>query len=138
MRALIGCTGFVGQNLQSTMEFDRLYNSRNIAEIRGEAFELIVCCGAPAEMWLANNWPDADRSNIAGLIGHLRSCSFRDLVLVSTIAVLTNPAAGYDERTARYGSESPYGQNRRFLEEALSAGPGNIHIVRLPALFGAG
>jgi hypothetical protein len=48
MDALIGHSGFVGTNLHRQRPFDYLYNSKNIGDICGRSFELIVCAGIPA------------------------------------------------------------------------------------------
>ena len=41
--ALIGYTGFVGMNILQQKPFMFLYNSKNIEEIKGKEFDLIVC-----------------------------------------------------------------------------------------------
>lgn len=48
MNALIGHTGFVGSNLREQHEFDVFFNSRNIEEIKGGEFDLLVCAGVNA------------------------------------------------------------------------------------------
>ena len=65
--ALIGYTGFVGGNLSAQRPFDALYNSSNIDDIAGRAFDLIVCAGARAEKWKANADPERDLANIESL-----------------------------------------------------------------------
>ena len=62
--ALIGYTGFVGSNLLRQRAFDATYNSKNIGDIAGREFELLVCAGAPAAKWLANSKPDEDAANL--------------------------------------------------------------------------
>ncbi|TCT06185.1 sugar nucleotide-binding protein [Aquabacter spiritensis] len=136
MRALIGHSGFVGTNLKRAAAFDALYNSADIADIRGRAFDLVVCAAAPATMWAANADPARDLAGIDALVGHLAGAAIDRLVLVSTIAVLDDAAAGYDETGARYETAKAYGRNRRHLELALSAQVQRCHILRLPALFG--
>ena len=42
---LIGYTGFVGGNLLRQSEFQKLYNSSNIAEIQEQQFDYLVCAG---------------------------------------------------------------------------------------------
>ena len=43
--ALIGHTGFVGGNIAANAQFTDCYNSKNIAEIRGKSYDMIVCAG---------------------------------------------------------------------------------------------
>ena len=62
--ALIGNTGFVGGNLLRQQPFDALFNSKNIDDIAGRSFDLVVCAGVRAEKWLklnadyAKTWPN--------------------------------------------------------------------------------
>ena len=46
--ALLGYTGFVGTTLRAQTQFDALYNTQNIADIRGRHFDLVVCAAAAA------------------------------------------------------------------------------------------
>jgi len=73
--ALIGYTGFVGSNLMEAHEFGAKFNSKNIAEIEGQSFGLLVCAGAPAKKWYANLHPDEDRETLNGLMAHLSKVS---------------------------------------------------------------
>ncbi|MBA4791887.1 MAG: NAD(P)-dependent oxidoreductase [Rhizobiales bacterium] len=138
MRALIGHSGFVGTNLKAAAAFDGLFNSRNIADLGGRSFDLAVCAAAPATMWAANNHPAGDLAGIDALIAAICSARIGRLVLISTIAVLDDAAAGYDETNARFEAAKAYGRNRRHLEVRLAARFPDIHILRLPALFGPG
>lgn len=137
-RALIGFTGFVGKNLLAQAKFDSLFNSSNIARIAGAPFETVVCAAAPATMWAANKDPDADLRNIHVLVDALSGVKAERLVLISTIAVLADAAAGFDEASAHFETQKAYGRNRRQLEQAVVALFPQSHIVRLPALFGLG
>lgn len=135
--ALIGGTGFVGGVLSGLRRFDRNYASRTISEIADETFDTVICCGAPATMWVANADPDQDRRNLRHLADQIETASIGRLVLISTIAVLDDAAAGYTEITARYEDNKPYGRHRRALEERMLA-RSDSHVLRLPALFGPG
>ena len=46
--ALIGHSGFVGTTLKKQKTFEQLYRSTNIADIRGQAFEVAVCAASPS------------------------------------------------------------------------------------------
>lgn len=134
---LIGSTGFVGSLLREAVEFDASYNSRSIAQIAGEKFGLLICAGAPAAMWAANARPEEDAANLTQLFAHMQSAEVSKLVLISTIAVFDDPSGGYTETSARFETEKAYGRNRRRLEEQV-ADAFDVHILRLPALFGHG
>jgi nucleoside-diphosphate-sugar epimerase len=135
MRALIGHTGFVGGNLVWEYGFDDHYHSTNIDNIRGRHYDLIVCAGAPAAKWKANQDPAADRACIHRLCAALQETSAREVVLISTIDVY-GCTEGADEDTPPTGA-TPYGQHRLELEQFV-AERFSTRIIRLPALFGPG
>lgn len=120
--ALIGYTGFVGSNIH--LEFTDRYNSTNILSIRGKEYDLVVCAGAPATKWWANQNPERDREAIQYLISNLSTIKAKHFVLISTIDV--------------YNDHETYGKNRKFLEEFVKFYFNRVSIVRLPALFGEG
>ena len=62
----------------------------------------------------------------------------RRFVLISSIAVLSDFAAGFDEDNARFQTELAYGRHRRALEEFCEDHFEDCLILRLPALFGTG
>ncbi|MER2540491.1 MAG: pyridine nucleotide transhydrogenase [Azonexus sp.] len=136
--ALIGFSGFVGSTLLKQATFERLYRSTNIGEIEGEAFDTVVCAGAPAQKWIANCDPEADRAKIEGLISHLKSLQCKTFILISTVDVFKN-AIGVDEDTSvdETGLHA-YGFHRRLLEKFVESHFPNHLIVRLPGLVGPG
>lgn len=135
--ALIGSTGFVGGVLSRQVAFDAAYASTTIDQIEDEAFDTVICAGAPAAMWRANADPEGDRANLERLAAVVGRARIGRLVLISTIAVLADPASGADETTTDFETELSYGRHRRWLETALSDGFSTL-ILRLPALFGPG
>lgn len=137
MDAIIGSTGFVGTNLLAAHEFAGRFHSKNIDDIDGARFNLVICAAAPATMWAANKDPEGDLRNISGLITHLERMAAERVVLVSTIAVLAK-SEGLVESSDRFETVKAYGRNRRVLEEACVSLFERCHIVRLPALFGCG
>lgn len=137
-RALVGCTGFVGATLARARPFDGLFHSRNIDEIAGQAFDLVVCAGAPASMWAANQDPEADLASLGRLADRLSRVETDRLVLISTIAVFADPADRPTEHGARYETAAAYGKHRRALEERLCERFARCLVLRLPALFGPG
>ena len=137
-RALIGYTGFVGQNLLRQSRFDATFNSKNIDEIRGREFDEIVCAATPPEKWKANADPEGDQRAIERLTSALREVKATRFVLVSTVDVFP-VLCGVDERTLiTPEAVAPYGRHRLQLEIMVRQVFTDTVIVRLPALFGPG
>ncbi len=136
--ALVGASGFVGTSLLRQTGFESRYRRANIADIAGRSFDTVVCAGAPAQKWIANREPDADRANIDGLIAHLRRMHCRTFILISTVDVFRSPT-GVDERSAVDESGlHAYGLHRRRLERFVEERFDRRLIVRLPGLVGPG
>lgn len=136
--ALIGHTGFVGGTLVRQHDFGSTFNSSNIDSIVGARFDTLVCAAAPGSMVIANQDPDRDRASIDGLIARLRNVRARRFVLISTIAVLADFAAGDTDDTQAFQQDLAYGRHRRALEAFCEARFDDCLVVRLPALFGLG
>ena len=135
--ALIGYTGFVGSTLLRQRPFDYLYNSKNIDDIAGKSFDLVVCAAAPAEKWKANRNPGDDLQNIKRLISYLERIDVGEFILISTVDVYPVPLE-VDEQTAINPDECPpYGKHRYLLEQMISARFRST-TIRLPGLFGPG
>lgn len=138
MDALVGHTGFVGSNLLRQHDFAARFNSANLAGIAGRSFDTLVVSSAPAAMWQANQAPEADWAGLEAQLALIGRARARRVVLISTIAVLRDPAAGPDETSTDYEEATPYGRHRRAFEEAIAARFPTHLILRLPALFGHG
>lgn len=140
MNALIGNTGLVGFNLRNQFSFDDEYNSKNIAEIIGKKYDMVVCCGLYANKWYINNNPTEDLNNIVKLKNYLSQCQIKRFILISTIDVYSITDNMMDE--SYYFTESdnihPYGKHRRLFEEYVKETYEKYNIVRLPGLFGFG
>jgi nucleoside-diphosphate-sugar epimerase len=136
--ALIGCSGFVGSTLLKQAQFEALFRSTNIGDIAGKDFDIVVCAGAPAQKWIANAEPEADRLKIEGLISHLKQMKCKTFILISTVDVFKHPV-GIDEHTFinEYGLHA-YGLHRRVLEKFVESHFSHHLIVRLPGLVGPG
>lgn len=138
MDGLIGSTGFVGGTLLRQRGFDRLFASANIAEIDGQRFDTLICAGAPAAKWIANADPDADRTNIESLAGHMARTEADHLILISTVDVFAD-SSGVDEDSAIDETTlTAYGRNRLWLERFVRERFASSTIVRLPGLVGPG
>ncbi|WP_047302428.1 pyridine nucleotide transhydrogenase [Pseudomonas fluorescens] len=136
--SLIGYSGYVGGTLLKQSNFTLLYRSTNIGDINHQSFATVVCAGAPAQKWIANQDPESDRQKIEALIAHLKTIKCQTFILISTVDVFKNPV-GVDEATPVDESGlHAYGLHRRLLEKFVEQHFPNHLIVRLPGLVGPG
>ena len=135
--ALIGITGFVGGNLQQQMAFDAGFHSRNIETLAGGRYALIVCAGAPAEKWRANQAPEADQASLARLTRALAQVQADRVVLISTIDVYPSPVAVDEATPVDAEGGQPYGRHRLALERFVQQRFATT-VLRLPGLYGPG
>lgn len=133
-KCLIGYNGFVGSNLLNN-NYNYLYNSENIEEIKYKEFDLLICSAIRADMFMANTEPERDLENIKNLFSILQKVKSKKAVLISTIAVYPQPVRA-DERSSIFEKVSSYGVNRRFAEIYFKEIFNQSLIIRLPALFG--
>lgn len=137
-KALIGGSGYVGSTLRKQTEFALTYRSTNVGDMKAQAVDMAVCAAAPAQKWIANREPLADRQNIEKLIGHLKTLTCNTFVLISTVDVFKDPI-GVDESTSVDETGlHPYGLNRRLIEQFVENHFAKHLIVRLPGLVGPG
>ncbi|MDB5988708.1 MAG: pyridine nucleotide transhydrogenase [Herbaspirillum sp.] len=136
--ALIGFSGYVGSTLLRQTAFESLYRSTNIGDIDGKSFETVVCAGAPAQKWIANREPEADREKIEGLIAHLKTIKCKTFVLISTVDVFKTPINVDEDSEVNESGLHVYGLHRRALERFVASNFDNHLIVRLPGLVGPG
>lgn len=136
--ALVGFSGFVGSMLLKQASFESLYRSTNICDIEYQSFHTVVCAGAPAQKWIANREPEADRQKIDDLITHLKTIQCKTFILISTVDIFSD-SMGVDEETLVDESGlHAYGLNRRLLEKFVESHFPSHLIVRLPGLVGPG
>ena len=136
MKALVGYTGFVGSNICEKSKFEGLYNSKNIKDAYGTAPELLIYSGVRAEKFLANSEPEKDLGYIIKAEENIERIKPKQLVLISTIDVFSNPV-DVDEDTEITGDNlQAYGKNRYELEKWVRDKYKAALIVRLPGLFG--
>lgn len=137
-RALIGYTGFVGSTLARARSYESVYNSKNIEEIAGRSFDTIVCAGASAAKWRANQDPAADAAEIHRLMLNLDRVTSRRFVLISTIDVYRNPVNVDESDMPTHDGLHAYGKHRLMLEDYVRTRFADSIVVRLPGLFGFG
>ncbi len=134
--ALIWYTWFVWSNLDSQYKFDYRYNSKNIGDIDGESFDLVICAWVKAVKWYANQHPEEDAEWIEKLINHLKTIKTEKFVLISTIDVYPEPFLVTEDSVQDFDNNQPYWKNRYYLEKFIKENFDNQLIIRLPWLFG--
>jgi hypothetical protein len=140
MDILVGYTGFVGSNLYSQHKFNRVFNSKNIAEAIGSNPDLCIYAGVRAEKFTADRFPEEDLSHINETLKNIQNINPKELVLISTVDVIPSQQNKNVYEDTQYDTDrlTPYGQNRLCLEnEVRELYPATL-VVRLPALFGEG
>ena len=135
--ALIGYTGFVGSNLNQQNKFDDVYNSKNIQDIEGKDYDLVVSAANKAEMWRINQEPEQDLKEINEFISHIGKATIKKLVLISTVGIYKNPNGANEDAEIELEGLTPYGKNRYHLEQYCRDNF-DTTIIRLPGLFGPG
>src|SRR5262249_44217769 len=101
-------------------------------------FDLVVCAAAPAQKWIANRDPEADRKNIENLINHLRTITCKQFVLISTVDIFLKPIGVDENSDVPEAGLAAYGLNSRMLEKFVETHFPNHLVIRLPGLVGAG
>jgi hypothetical protein len=134
---LVGFSGFVGGILRGQRNFNALFRSTNVQEMDGQAFDEVICAGAPAQKWKANKDPEADLQAIQRLMRHLDSITCDRFILISTVDVFAQPI-DVNEGTQPTQHAEAYGKHRLLLEEFVASRFANHCIVRLPGLVGPG
>lgn len=137
---LIGDTGLIGQNLLQTETFDYTFNSKNInyfKDIFVKDSNVILSC-LPATKWLVNKNKLQDLQNIHNIVNVLSQCSFNHITLISTIDVYLDSPLEVDESYNPLINTLHYGTHRLLFEKMVKEliAYKQLHIVRLPALFG--
>lgn len=135
---LIGYTGFVGSHLSRAVSFDACYNSQNIADIHGQAFDLLICAAPQAKKWWANQYPDEDLAMVKQLTAQLEQIHAERFVLISSIDVFPRIVDADETFDCAESENHAYGQHRLLLEQFVATQFPQSFIVRLPGLFGAG
>lgn len=136
--ALVGYSGFVGSILLRQAHFEAHFRSTNIGDIDGQSFDTVVCAGAPAQKWVANQDPGSDRRKIDDLIGHLKTVHCKAFILISTVDVFKIPIGVDEDTPVDEAGLHAYGLNRRLLEKFVESQFANHLIIRLPGLVGPG
>lgn len=133
---LVGYTGFVGSNLCLSHKFSYLINSKNIEKAYGVSPKTLIYSGVPAEMFLANKFPQKDKEIIENAKNNIRKINPENVVLISTVAVYDCTNNVDEDYKPDCNKLTPYGRNRLELEKWIEKNYKHHLIVRLPAIFG--
>jgi nucleoside-diphosphate-sugar epimerase len=134
--ALIGHSGFVGSNILLSENFEFKFNSSNISSINYKHINRIVCAGVQSVKWQANKDPDTDWNGIEKLMNALRTVSADRFTLISTIDVYQHPQNTDETTILSTEKGDAYGRHRLIFEEFIKKQFEQVHIIRLPGLFG--
>lgn len=141
MRILIGSSGLIGKNLQTFLDFDYLYNSKNIDQFDSSpsGCDLYLSC-LPATKWIVNKSPFDDLKNTMDIFYRIKDKSYNNVYLFSTIDVYNKSPLLSDESFIPIFDSLNYGSNRYIFETLVYYGLKyqSIKIIRLPGLFGKG
>lgn len=135
-KGLIGYTGFIGGILHRSTDFDAVYNSSTIADIRGQSFEVLICAAPQAKKWWANQNPQLDRAMIEKLQADLELAKAERFVLISSVDVFPRPQDVDETFDCASIENHPYGRHRLQLEQFVTSRFPSSTIIRLPGLFG--
>lgn len=140
MQIIIGDTGLIGKTLCDKIKFDFKFNSKNIKDINrvvSNGSDLYLSC-LPAEKWKVNQNPTKDIQNILDILKNIRTKSFRNIYLFSTIDVYSDCPLMSDEDLEPAVTSFNYGNNRRMFEMLIKKELvyEDYKIIRLPALYG--
>ncbi len=137
-KTLIGYSGFVGSTLLQQTDFTAQYRASTINDITKQPHDLVICAGAPAQKWLANRDPGADKLQIESLMGPLQQLRCNKFVLISTVDVFAQPNQVDETSPIETAGLQAYGLHRYQLEQSVQDRFSNALIIRLPGLVGVG
>ena len=138
MRALIGHTGFVGTVVKRQAALYSSYRSTDISSIRGEAFDLVVCSGVPAQKWIAERDPAGRHRQHPIVGGASGGGKAKQFVLISTVDVFADSRGKDEDSVPDEAALTAYGRNRLWLERFATDRFSNALVVRLCGLVGPG
>jgi len=121
-QVLIGSRGVIGQSLLEQQSFDLVFNSDNIQDMTNGTYSRVICAAPSGNRLAINRGEIDDLSQVKQIAQVLDSCSIGQLVLISTVDVITDPT-------------STYGANRLHLEACVQQ-HANHYILRLCTLVG--
>lgn len=139
MKVIVGNSGLVGNTLCESINFDFMFNSKNINDFSNydiNGCDLYLSC-LPATKWLVNQNVTDDINNILNLIEIFKTKTYKRIFLISTIDVYTDSPQEVNEDYYPNFLNSNYGSNRLLFESLVRSQLkySSYKIFRLPALF---
>lgn len=132
--AIVGYSGFVGSNLVKNLSEPLVkFNSKNILNIKNNAYDVLYISAIQAKKWWANQNEEEDRALINKLFENLSGVKARKVVFISTVDVY-DPPLNADEDTFCDSEIHPYGKNRLYAESRVKEIFDDVHIIRLQGL----
>jgi len=123
MIALIG-NGLIGKRIQSFINVDHVFTSKNINTLNNYKFDLIyIAAPSGNRVWAEAN-PDKDTNCVHTIIDYLQKQITARVILISSGDTQVQP-------------NTTYGMNRLKLEQFVKNTFKCFHIVRLPGLIGS-
>jgi hypothetical protein len=122
MIALIG-NGLIGKRIQSFINVDHVFTSKNINTLNNYKFDLIyIAAPSGNRVWAEDN-PAQDTNCVNTIIDYLQKQVTARIILISSGDTQIRP-------------DTVYGYNRLNLENYVKDNFKEYHIIRLPSLIG--
>lgn len=123
---IIGATGFVGRELMNAFPGAEGFHTKNIDQIVGKSYDVLIVSAPSSNKLLANRRPDLDKLSITQLIQQLQKVNANKVIVVSTVSCID-----------QIEKLQPYGRHRNELNDFLSS-RFKTDILYLPAVYGSG
>jgi nucleoside-diphosphate-sugar epimerase len=134
--SILGANGFVGSSICEDVINIKKYTRNNHLSLVSEDIDTLVVASVSAMKWKANLEPEEDLRKILEHFEFLKSLTFNKLVLISTIDVFPQGIDFDEDSPLEDFIPEPYGKNRALLEMKVLENFNDVHIIRLPGLFG--
>jgi len=136
--AIAGYSGLVGSYLHRMYPDAEIYNSKNLASIVHNSYDLLLVSTLPAEKWKANKFPEEDNKIVDRVCSLLTTVKSHRTVVISTVDVYPHPDIVYEDDLPEENQPAAYGRNRLRLERVLTDAMRDVAVIRLPGLVGKG
>ena len=127
--------GYIGKYLKKKFKINKIYNSKNISDIRNGIFNIIFLAAPSSKKFLANMNPYKDSTNIKNLIEILKTIKCKKVICISSVDTFNNFSSNEKSKIDKK-KLSYYGRNRLFLNNFIKTKFKNYLIIKLPSLFG--
>jgi len=111
--------GLIGKFLANSINGSRIYTRDNLDQFSQDTHDVVIIAAPTGNRLVVNTDPEVDIKDYQQIIDIISCAQYKTFIYISTIDVYR---------------DHNYGNNRRYLENALSQLPGS-HIIRLPSLI---